>query len=267
MVHPAAHSPSSARCPTPRPSLPAGFGGDPNGRTMSHPAAARRVEVIGDATLYLGDCLEILPELGRVDAVVSDPPYGIGYSHGGENHRYATRFANVRIVGDDRDFDPTPWLRWPCCLWGANHYSRYLPRGGRWLVWDKRAGMANGNDLSDVEIGWVSGRRASDKIFRLIWNGYVKGGGEKGIPRCHPTQKPIELMKWSLGFLPAAQIILDPFAGSGTTGVACMRLGRKFIGIEVDEHYFDIACSRIAEAERQPDMFVQATRVEQNTLF
>ena len=72
----------------------------------------------------------------------------------------------------------------------------------------------------------------------------------------HPTQKPVALMQWCLGFLPDAKTILDPFMGSGTTGVACVKLGRKFTGIELDSDYFDIACKRIEEAYRQPDMFI-----------
>ena len=109
------------------------------------------------------------------------------------------------------------------------------------------------------------------RIFRLLWDGVCVGSAARhevtaGQQRVHPTQKPVVLMEWCLGFLPDARTILDPYMGSGTTGVACVKLGRKFIGIEIEERYFDIACRRIAEAERQPDMLVQAAKAEQGGL-
>ena len=215
-----------------------------------------RVEHIGDATLYLGDCLEILPTLDKVDAVVTDPPYGIKYSHGKVKIKHATIFQNIHILGDDKPFDPFPWLKFPVCLfWGANHFANKLPDGGRWLVWDKRCGTGDGKSQSDVEIAWLSGDRKADRIYRQLWDGFNKAGEERGIPRVHPTQKPVALMQWCLGFLPNAKIILDPFMGSGTTGVACANLGRKFIGIEIEEKYFDIACKRIEIAYSQPRLF------------
>lgn len=212
--------------------------------------------IVGDATLYLGDCLDILPALSKVDAVLTDPPYGIGYVHGAENIANATRFSGIHVAGDDQPFDPTRWLAFPeCVLWGANHFARKLPGKGRWLVWDKRAGVGDGKAMSDVEIAWHSGPRKADRIFRYLWDGFNKDG-ERGIPRVHPTQKPIRLMEWCLGFI-EGRIVLDPFMGSGTTGVACAKMGRKFIGIEIDADYFEIAACRIEEAYRQPDMFVE----------
>jgi site-specific DNA-methyltransferase (adenine-specific)/modification methylase len=215
-----------------------------------------RVERIGDCTLYLGDCLEIMPTLEPVDAVVTDPPYGIGYVHGAEKMAHATKFAGIAVHGDDEPFDPALWLQWPCVLWGANHFATRLPGGGRWLVWDKRDGSGYGKAMSDIEMAWMSGPRKADRLYRQLWDGFNKAG-ERGIARVHPTQKPIALMEWCLGFVPDAKTILDPFMGSGTTGVACIKKGRSFIGIEIDEGHFNTACDRIRKAYDQPDMFVE----------
>ena len=214
----------------------------------------QREEVIGDCRLIQGDCREIMPTLGRVDAVVTDPPYGIGYMHGAEKRKYAPRHNEMQIIGDDKPFDPTPFLQFPCLMWGANHFAAKLPGGGRWIVWDKRDGIGS-NDQSDVEIGWISGPRRADRIISHLWSGLTKAS-ERGVPRVHPTQKPIAVMRWCLEFMADAETILDPFMGSGTTLVACAKMGRKGIGIEMDPGYFDTACRRVEQAYREPDMFV-----------
>lgn len=211
--------------------------------------------IIGRATLYLGDCRDILPTLGKFDAVVTDPPYGIGYSGGIPVDRGASRTKNGNIEAinwDEEPFDPSPWLSWPCILWGANHYAQRLPHG-RWLAWNKLGAKEPWDQFSDVEFAWQN-KRAADKIFSHLWKGLCQAG--QGEKRFHPTQKPIALMKWCLGFLPFAHTILDPFMGSGTTGVAAVQMGRDFIGIEREERYFDIACRRIEDAQRQGDLFI-----------
>ena len=212
-----------------------------------------RVETIGDAKLYLGDCREILPTLEPVDAVVTDPPYGISYRHGARAGGKLLGTDGMAIVGDDQPFDPAPWLSFPEVLfWGAEHFKNRLPDGGRWLVWNKRrVGVVR--DQGCVENAWCSG----DGVTRLIdhpWDG-ADMGPERGQPRWHSNQKPIEVMRWCLGFV-EGHVILDPYMGSGTTGVACVREGRRFVGCEIDERHFEIACRRIREAYRQPDMFV-----------
>lgn len=216
-----------------------------------------RVEHIGRATLYLGDCRDILPALSGIGAVLSDPPYGIGYKGGIPVNRgiSSTKTGNTEDIGwDGEPFDPSPWLQWPCILWGANHYASRLPHG-RWLAWNKLGGKEPWDQFSDVEFAWHN-ERAADKIFSHLWKGLCQAGaGEK---RFHPTQKPVALMKWCLGFLPEAEAILDPFMGSGTTGVAAVQMGRRFIGIEREPKYFDIACKRIEDAQRQGDMFIAA---------
>jgi DNA modification methylase len=215
-----------------------------------------RIETIAEGvTLYLGDCREILPTLGKVDAVVTDPPYGIGFQKGTGGNGVGANRNYDKITGDDTPFDPTPLLCWPAIIFGGNHFYARLPDGGTFHIWDKAAGTTLVDSFSDCEFVWTSWRRKSE-VCRYLWKGTLQAG-EKGVPKFHVSQKPIEVMRWCLGFLPDAQIILDPFMGSGTTGVAAVKLGRKFIGIEIEPKYFDIACRRIEEATRQPDMFIE----------
>jgi site-specific DNA-methyltransferase (adenine-specific)/modification methylase len=183
-----------------------------------------------------------------VDAVVTDPPYGIGF---------VQRTTGRKIIGDDKPFDPSPF--WSIAkehlFWGAEHFARELPNG-RWLIWIKRAvEIAAPKSYGDCEIAWHS-KAGCVKAHRQISDGCIRQGEEHGIVRLHPSQKPQALMVWCLGFV-EGQTILDPFMGSGTTGVACAKLGRKFIGIEIDAKYFDIACERIQKAYDQPDMFIE----------
>lgn len=218
-----------------------------------------RKEVLAEGVeLYLGDCREIVPILEARVAVVSDPPYGISYKRGrggrGGAHSSGNRFCNdIAIVGDDTAFDPTPWVGFAeVLLWGADHYSSRLPHG-KWLAWNKLGDKEPWDDFSDVEFAWVNKRGAS-RIFSHLWKGLAQKGA--GVRREHPTQKPVELLEWCIGFV-EAETILDPYMGSGTTGVAAVKLGRKFIGIEIEPKYFDIACRRIADAVARPDLFIE----------
>lgn len=213
----------------------------------------KRKEQIGDATLYLGDCLEILPTLGEVDAVVTDPPYGANWNtdssrfSGGASRRKRIRRWDARVFGDDRPFDPSPWILFPqVILWGSNFYT--LPFGTT-LVWVKRNDAAFGSFLSDAEIAWQKGGNGV-YCFRDV----SMNAAGANFPKHHPTQKPVRLMEWCARRTTGA--ILDPFMGSGTTGVACANLGRNFIGIEIDEKYFDIACARIEAAYAQERLFL-----------
>lgn len=220
-------------------------------------AGAKRVERIGPATLILGDCREIAPRLPRPDAIVSDPPYGIGFAHGGGGGKLArsTQFAHQSIIGDDTPFDPSMWLEAPrVVLWGANHYADRLPARAQWLTWDKRDGVCS-NDQADCEHAWTNGTGPA-RICRHLWNGMLKAT-EKGEVRVHPTQKPVAVMEWCIEQMRVAPgaLCLDPYMGSGTTGVACIRRGVRFVGIEIEPRYFDTACRRIAEAARQPSLF------------
>lgn len=235
-----------------------------------------RKEVIGNAELWLGDCREILPTIGRVDVgvhmvvwVITDPPYGIKYSPGGGGRGWTNgikTFAGSDLVrGDNQPFDPTMILSlgFPCILWGANHYADKLPPRDSWLVWDKREGTCN-NDFADCELAWLS-EGGPARVFRHLWNGAFRKS-ERGEIRVHPTQKAVAIMLWCVEFSPSIATVLDPYMGSGTTGVACAKLGRKFIGIEIELKYFDIACKRIEQAYKQPDMFIKQPKAEQITL-
>jgi site-specific DNA-methyltransferase (adenine-specific) len=205
--------------------------------------------------LRLGDCLEILPTLGRVDAVVADPPYGISYRNwGGGNGLAKRQKIGTLMSGDDRPFDPGPWLAFPCLLWGADHYAAILPGGGTWLAWDKSVGIGPANSFVDCEFAWCSIPGIKRNIFRCLWKGmlYKRTSQENG-KKSHPTQKPVGLMKWCIEHmkLEPGATILDPYMGSGTTGVAAVHLGYNFVGIECHEPYFKIAERRIeAEMDR-----------------
>lgn len=207
----------------------------------------------GRVKLYLGDCLEILPTLGKVDCVIADPPYGIAFAHGGGGGCLArsTAFAHEAIYGDDKPFDPSPFLEAAeVVLWGANHFSQWLPSESRWLTWDKRAGMTS-NDQADCEHAWTN-LGGPARMWSHKWNGMIRDGEESGVPRVHPMQKRVAIMLWCVG-MTKGETVVDPYMGSGTTGVACVRLGRQFIGIEKEPRYFEIAVKRIkAELERAP---------------
>jgi len=203
-------------------------------------------------TIYHGDCLEIIGAIDGVDAIVSDPPYGISYkkSEGGRRGAYsgATVKRNMdSIAGDDSPFDPAPFLGYRnVILWGANHYAQRLPHG-RWIAWNKLGDKEPWDSFSDVEFAWQNGR-GKDRMFSMLWKGLCQGlpGGKKER-RHHPTQKPLRLMRWCMGLIPDAATILDPFMGSGTTLVAARAEGRRAIGVEIEERYCEIAAKRLSQ--------------------
>jgi len=235
--------------------------------------AVSRIETIGDATLYLGDCREILPSLGKVDAVVTDPPYSaqvhngartrIG-KNGGADNIASINFSAIssgdfvvlcnRLVSISRR-----WVVMTCDwthLAQAQDLGCPLVRMGIWVKPNSAPQFTGDRPATGWEAIGIFHR--TDIVKR--WN----GGGARAVWNCvavhgeHPTQKPIELVsEWVHLFSDEAETILDPFMGSGTTGVAAIKLGRKFIGIEIEPKYFDIACRRIEEATRQPDMFIE----------
>lgn len=213
-----------------------------------------REEQIGRARLILGDAREIVPTL-TFDSIVSDPPYGMGadtnyqrFSAGSDMSR-RKRGAGAKyppVIGDDQPFDPSPFLAAKhVILWGFNHFSQRLPQGGG-LVWVKRKPEAYGTFLSDAELAWEKG-----KTGVYCFTSYPQAMAHD---RHHPTQKPVDLMQWCLKRTSGS--VCDPFMGSGSTGVAAMRDGRDFIGCEIDPTYFEIACKRIEQAQRQGDMFL-----------
>lgn len=215
-------------------------------------AVAARVEVIGRATLIQADCRDVLPLLSKLDAVVTDPPYGIGKdgqikTTGGNGGRKAHDFLDWDAERPAREvFDHIISISNDIIIWGGNYFADILPPTGKWLVWDKGQRI----NQSDGELAWTSYSGALRiKVMNRVE--LLLDGTD------HPTQKPIRLMKWCLTQLKGdPQTILDPFMGSGTTGVAAVQMGRDFIGIEREVKYFDIACERIAEAQRQGDLFI-----------
>jgi DNA modification methylase len=224
---------------------------------------------IGDATLYLGDCMEILPTLDKVDAVITDPPYGIGESSKKVESRQRKMGGNSKAMADQRDYGDFEWDKNPPsnelielirtkgnnqAFFGGNYFA--LPPTSCWLIWDKLNGD---NDFADCELCWTNWHKAVRRL-QWRWNGMIRQGNEE---RYHPTQKPLEVMKWVITLCPKSETILDPFMGSGTTGVAAIQMGRKFIGIEREPKYFDIACKRIEQASKQVDMFIEKPKQEQ----
>ena len=211
-------------------------------------------------TLYQADCLDVLPTFpaASVDAVITDPPYGVNAVRNGRcfSTSNAARTNEYRpIIGDDRPFDPSPWLDYPyVVLWGANHYANRLPARARWLVWDKRDGV-NSNPLADCELAWTNDTRPA-RLFSHRWMGMIRAS-ERG-PRLHPAQKPVALLRWTIQVMeiPGDALVLDPYMGSGSTGVAALALGRRFIGVELDEHYFDVAARRLEAAAAQKRLAV-----------
>jgi site-specific DNA-methyltransferase (adenine-specific) len=196
-------------------------------------------------TIYHGDCREILPTLEKVDLLLTDPPYGINYKHGIAKGPNASKFDGKTIHGDDKPFDPLFLLHFEkLILWGANNYSSRLPQSGGWFVWDKRCGSVV-NDMSDCELAWTNLMNTA-RMFYHVWDGFRRGS-QTGVDRLHPTEKPISLMKWCILQAKKADTILDPFMGSGTTLRAAKDLGRKAVGIEIEERYCEIAVKRLSQ--------------------
>jgi DNA modification methylase len=203
---------------------------------------------INNATLYLGDCAEILLTLGQFDAVITDPPYGIKRFEKG-----SLRFDKKGEYKDGIKWDKKPPKEFfdmllnvapQSIIWGANNFE--LPTSEYFLVWDKQQTVDN---FASAELAYTN-IKIPAKIFKFGIHQHNK------IEKDHPTQKPVSLMEWCISFCKNTQTICDPFMGSGTTGVACAKMGKTFIGIERDPKYFEIACKRIEMAYAQPDMFI-----------
>ena len=210
-------------------------------------------EIIGNCSLYLGDCREVLPHLPKVDLVLTDPPYGIGASKGtwGSSNK-----GTVKDYGKD-DWDNAPIddellgltiaAGTNAIIFGGNYFN--VPPSPCWLVWDKE----NTGDFADAELAWTNLQKAV-RLKRYMWNGMLRANNEQRGD--HPTQKPIGVMQWALDLAPKTTLtVADPFAGSGTTGVACVRMGKTFYGIEREPKYFDIMCERIMREVDRPQLF------------
>ena len=209
--------------------------------------------------LVCGDCREVLPLLEKesVELVLSDPPYGIGYQYGGGVRgikaavritKHATARGCPPIVGDDKPFDPRPFLGFPrVLLWGADHFAQHLPRKGTFIAWDKSVGIGPRDTFVDCEFAWCNWREPRN-VFRFLWKGLtcMKRGEEHGR-RDHPTQKPLALLRWCVERAGGNGMIFDPFAGVATTGAAAKLLGRKCLMIEIEERYCKVAAARLRQ--------------------
>lgn len=245
-------------------------------------SAAKRVEVIGDAELYLGDCAHVIPTLERVDAIVTDPPYELSSSGPGDSHfgmslnKFDGEAYKAIVDGFDHEavFEAisricSPFNMFCFCsnkqVSKIMSYNENLGRSTTLLVWHKTnaAPFANGVWRGDIE--YVVHARGKGAVF--VGNALEKKKVSEFplvVDEAHPTVKPLQLIQKYVRICShPTQTILDPFMGSGTTGVACVKAGRRFVGIEREESYFDIACERIRKAYAQPDMFVSSPKPEE----
>jgi DNA modification methylase len=212
-----------------------------------------RVEHLAeDITLYLGECQEILPTLPRAYAVLTDPAYGVNAARARKSQQWGWR--DYGEDGWDKERTPPDVVALAVAagkhaiVWGGNYFTDVLPPSSKWPIWDK--GQSDFS-LADVELAWCSFDGAARRLMYPRALAMQDG-------KVHPTQKPVSVMKWCIGLIPPpCGVIIDPFLGSGTTGVAAALMGVPFIGIERVESYFDIACRRVADALRQPDMFIE----------
>ena len=203
--------------------------------------------------------MDILPTLSKVDAVITDPPYGIGAdSHAGKKENGWNQWE---ISGwdkqrpDKKTFDLFLPLGKIVIIWGGNYFTDWLKPSMQWLSWDKGQ---DGFSLADFELAWTNQDKASRRI------NYARSLALKDGKQ-HPTQKPLAVMRWCINQAGNPETILDPFMGSGTTGVAAIQMGRKFIGIEREPKYFDIACQRIEQAVAQPRLFEDVRPKQEQT--
>ena len=218
--------------------------------------------IIGGQRLILGDCIEVMKTLDRVDALVTDPPYGINQDKGFKGstgfggkkmqgkpiarRRYTLEWDNVRPT--QKAFELMLKLSNEAVIFGGNYFTDLLPVSGHWFVWDKKNTMPT---FSDCELAWTNIDKKSVKLLSYEYNGLLG----KREERVHPTQKPVEVMQWSIQKTRKHKTVLDPYMGSGTTLVACEKLGLNGTGIEINKEYYEKACDRVAEATREPDLF------------
>lgn len=200
--------------------------------------------IIGDCHLYLGDCREILPHLPKVDLILTDPPYGLGKrmqggTWGAKEHNDG--FLKWDLEAPHETVGALIAMDVPSVIWGGNYFS--VPPSRCWLLWNKINAVPT---MADMEMAWTNYDKPAKRLDLPV--GRVEFG--------HPTQKPLALIEWCLDLAPKnTTVVLDPFMGSGTTGVACANMGKTFYGIEREPKYFDIACKRIEAAYAQGRLF------------
>ncbi len=208
--------------------------------------------IIGNCELWHGDCREILPTLAPCDLILTDPPYGIGAAS-----MNMGKWRTSRMEKMEWDSEPPPqWLMLlmlekaaHLIVFGGNYFN--LPPSRNYLVWDKGAGF-KGRDFAECEFAWCS------------WDGNAKVFTRDPLAnrdyehKVHPTQKPVRVLEWAMSLAPKSDTVCDPFMGAGTTGIAALNLGKRFVGVERERQYFDAACERIDRALAQPRLFEDA---------
>jgi len=214
-------------------------------------------------TLINDDCYMLLKSWPEDAVIMTDPPYGVGFNYGVNRSRkmglvWGRKLERNRgwrkIHGDEKPFNPQPFLRFKTvCLWGANNFASRLPDSRGWLVWDKAGDMASCS-FGDVELAWTS-IDMSTRIHHQIWRGVVREGEENVANgnKFHPAQKPVALLMWTLRTCGITKdcLVIDPFMGSGSMGVACHRLGLPYLGVEIDPEYYSIAVDRLKRETSQ----------------
>jgi site-specific DNA-methyltransferase (adenine-specific)/modification methylase len=223
-----------------------------------------RIEIVN------ADCYTLLDAWPSDAALVTDPPYGIAHRHSGISHGPKWQRCNTKPVhGDDAPFDPAPFCRFGLVLlWGADHFRARLPEGGTFLAWNK-AGEKDFNDsFSDAEFAWTNAK-VRRNVCNVMWKGICGMNGDER-KRWHPTQKPIELCAWCLTVLKvdADALVIDPFMGSGSLGVACHRAGLRYLGVEIDPEHYATAKARLQRETAQgllcmPNSAITSTHSEQ----
>ena len=223
------------------------------------------IVTIGDATLYFGDCMDILPTLDKVDAVITDPPFGVG--------NFVQTTGNIRGRGELKGelvqwnesaptaefFDLLKKISTHRIIWGANFFNCFEDRGGA-IIWDKVQPMPN---FSKADIASCTHFQKTE-IVRIPWTNFDVA---RQAETDHPCERPVQLYEWCIDYLPKVQSVLDPYLGSGSCGVAAIRSGRKFIGIEKNPKYFEAACKRIENAQKQESLFEAVVKPEQQQMF
>lgn len=198
----------------------------------------------GQSKIYHGDCRELLADL-RFDAIVSDPPYGISYDP--SDDKFESKTGLAAVAGDDGPFDPAFLLAYnvPTVLWGGNCFASRLPDHPGWLAWDKATRNGLNLRIAECEFAWTN-CISRTRVFRHLWSGAYRASEQGSF--LHPTQKPVALMCWVLGLVTTpGQTVVDPYMGSGPTLRAAKNLGRKAIGIELEERYCEIAAKRLGQ--------------------
>jgi site-specific DNA-methyltransferase (adenine-specific)/modification methylase len=219
--------------------------------------------------LYHGDCFDIIPHLSQQpEILLTDPMYGIEANTRGKSTNRGKRKKlrggwvenrDWNIMHDDKPFDPTQWLHYKqAIIWGGNHFADKLPASSKWIIWDKRCKETNRDDNADCEMAWTNLKGVS-RVFHHLWKGVCRAGEEnlsRQGAKLHPFQKPVALISFCLQqfSLDEHSIVIDPFAGSGTTGIACERMGIHWILIEKEKHFCDTIVERFDAETRQISM-------------